>query len=95
MYDEVYRDSEGRETPSVKLKSGNYRRQNVVGIGFLTSGFNFSTPFQEEHQQYRQCISLSSILITGVSPDSNLIHSKYAKMKIVIFLVQAKQSLYC
>lgn len=54
MYDEVYRDSQGRETPSVKIKvkSGNYRRQNMVGIGFLTSGFSFSTPFQEEHQQY-------------------------------------------
>lgn len=43
----------------------------------------------------RRSISLSSILIKGVSPDSNLIHSKYAKMKIVILLEQAKQSLYC
>lgn len=39
--------------------------------------------------------NLSSILITGASPDSNLIHGKYAKMKIVIFPEQAKQSLYC
>lgn len=55
MYDEVYRDSQGRETPSVKIKvkSGNYRRQNMVGIGFLTSGFSFSTPFQEEHQPFQ------------------------------------------
>lgn len=29
MYDEVYQDSQGRETPSVKIKvkNGNYRRQ--------------------------------------------------------------------
>lgn len=43
MYDEVYKDSQGRETPSVKInvKNGNYRRQDMVGISFITSGFNF------------------------------------------------------
>lgn len=49
MYDEVYKDSQGREVPSVKIKvkNGNYRRQKH---GFLTSGFNLATPFPEEHQ---------------------------------------------
>lgn len=45
MYDEVYKDSEGRETPSVKInvKNGNYRRKDIVGISFITAGFNFYT----------------------------------------------------
>lgn len=43
MYDEVYNDSKGKETPSVKInvKNGNYRRQDMVGISFIRSGFNF------------------------------------------------------
>lgn len=42
-YDEVYRDSQGRETPSVKInvKNGNYRRKDMVGMSLITSGFDF------------------------------------------------------
>lgn len=45
MYDDVYKDSQGRETPSVKInvKNGNYRRKDMVGISFITNGFNFYT----------------------------------------------------
>lgn len=43
MYDEVYKDSQGRETPSVKInvENGNYRRRDVVGISMITSGLDF------------------------------------------------------
>lgn len=43
IYDEVYRDSQGRETPSVKInvKNGNYRRKDMVGMSLITSGFDF------------------------------------------------------
>lgn len=62
--------------------------KNVVGVGFLMSGFNFATPSQEQHQPLQPPYHRSH-------PDSNSIQGKYAKIKIVIFLEQAKQSLYC
>lgn len=82
MYDEVYKDSQGRETPSVKVnvKNGNYRRKDMVGISFITSAFNFSTRLSVGISALQMYVSLSSTLITKVSPDFNFIHRKYAKM---------------
>lgn len=41
-YGEVYKDSQRRESPSVKIsvRNGNYRRKDAVGIRLTTSDLN-------------------------------------------------------
>lgn len=81
IYDEVYKDSQGREIPSVKtnVKNGNYRRKDMVGISLITTRLNFEATLPVKLLAILSVCKPLQALLSQVSQDFNLILGKYAK----------------